>query len=237
MLNYDNLSLTAATALQNEMRHSLSLHTQINNSTTIAGGDISHNKDTDVIYAGIIVLSYPQMVVQSYSLVVASTKFPYVPGFLGFREVPALLQAWEQLPVKPGIMILDGQGITHPRRMGIASHFGLLANCPAIGCAKSMLFGNYPPLPPDKFSSSPITNNNELLGYALRTKDSVSPVYVSPGHKVSVADSLEIMKNCVQKHRIPEPTRQAHNYVNLLRMGRLQPGYYEVDRQMGLFEF
>lgn len=144
MLNYDTFTLTEATALQNELQHSLLQQTCINDFTTIAGADISHNKDTDVIYAGIVVLSYPQMVVQSYSLITAKTTFPYIPGYLGFREVPALLLAWEQLPVKPGVVILDGQGITHPRRMGIASHFGVLTNHSTIGCAKSMLYGHFP---------------------------------------------------------------------------------------------
>jgi len=237
MLTYNHFSLTEAASLQNEMRHSLSLQTQINGITTIAGGDISHNKDTDIIYAGIVILSYPQMIVQSYSLVKSKTTFPYIPGFLGFREVPALLQAWNQIPAKPDVMILDGQGITHPRRMGIASHFGLLADCPSIGCAKNMLFGKFPDLSTEKFSISPITKNDELLGYALRTKNNVEQVYISPGHKVSVKDSLTIMKQCVQKHRIPEPTRQAHNYVNLLRTGKLKPGFHIADTQMGLFDF
>ncbi len=121
MLTYDNISITEATAIQNDLRNKIILQTQSSTITTIAGADISHNKDTDVVYAGIVVLSYPDMVLQSYSLVVACTKFPYVPGFLGFREVPCLLQAWELLPIKPDILILDGHGITHPRGAGIAS--------------------------------------------------------------------------------------------------------------------
>ena len=238
MLNYDHFSLTEATSLQNELRHDLINQTDISDFTTIAGADISHNKDTDIVYAGIVILNYPQMVVQSYSLVVAKTTFPYIPGFLGFREVPALLQAWEQIPVKPGVVILDGQGITHPRRMGIASHFGLLANHATIGCAKSMLFGHFPELGTTKFSDSPILSpNNELLGYALRTKNNVNPVYISPGHKMSVPDSLNIMKQCIKQHRIPEPTRMAHEYVNLIRTGQLQSGFYKADTQIGLFDF
>lgn len=235
MLNYDTMTLTEATALQNELRHKVSLQTYPKNITTIAGGDISHNKDTDIIYAGIVVLSYPQMVLQSYSLVEAKTKFPYVPQYLGFREVPALLQAWEQLPEKPDIMVLDGQGITHPRRMGIASHFGVLANQSTIGCAKNMLFGNYNPLGLEKYSVSAIYDVNEVLGYALRTKAGVKPVYISPGHKVSAADTLDIMKNCVRKHRIPEPTRLAHEKVNLFRVGKLAPGFHKVDMPLDLF--
>src|ERR1044072_4034972 len=146
MLNYNDTSLIEATKIQNELRQKVSLQTFKKNIKTIAGGDISHNKFSNTVYAGIVVLSYPDMVVQSYSLVEAETKFPYVPGYLGFREVPALLQAWEQLPEKPDLMVLDGQGITHPRRMGIAPHFGVLADNPAIGCAKNMLFGKYNPL-------------------------------------------------------------------------------------------
>lgn len=234
--DYNHTSIEEATHIQNLMRGSISLGTFPKKITTIAGADISHNKNSETVYAGIIMLSYPQMVVQSYSLVIAETKFPYVPGYLGFREVPALLEAWQQLPDKPDVMVLDGQGITHPRQMGIASHFGLLADCPAIGCAKSMLFGKFPDLGEKKFSSSPITApNGSLLGYALRTKDKVEPVYISPGNKISVDDSLNIMMQCVQRHRIPEPTRQAHDYVNLLRTGRLKPGFHKADIQGSLF--
>jgi len=236
MANYNNVSLVEATRMQNEMRDHISLITEVRNVTTIAGADISHNKYEDTIYAGIVVLSYPQMIVQSYSLVITETKFPYIPGYLGFREVPALLQAWNQLPIKPDVLVLDGQGITHPRRMGIASHFGVLANQPTIGCAKNMLFGKFPALGDEKFSSSPIQNGDELLGYALRTKDGTKPVYVSPGNNISVTDSLEVMKRCTGRHRIPETTRLAHDKVNLLRTGHARPGYHKIDTQMGLFD-
>lgn len=237
MLNYDSVSIIEATKLQIELRQQLILETRLPNTVkTIAGGDISHNKGSETVYAGIVVLSYPEMTVLSYSLIESKTKFPYIPGYLGFREVPALLLAWQQLHEKPDLMILDGQGITHPRQMGIASHFGLLADAPSIGCAKNMLFGNYRPLAPDKFSTSAIVNKEEkTIGYALRTKKDVKPVFISPGHKVSVADSLPLMKNCVMKHRIPEPTRLAHEKVNLLRVGRLEAGFYEADIQGTLF--
>lgn len=235
MKNYDGTSLTEATEIQNQLRNSVSLITENKQITTIAGGDISHNKDTDIVYAGIVVLSYPQMQLLSYSLVVSKTIFPYVPGYLGFREVPSLLEAWQQLPQKPDLMILDGQGVTHPRRMGIASHFGVLANHPSIGCAKNMLYGNYRPLGLEKFSTSPIISQEEHMGYAVRTKDNVKPVYISPGHKVSVNDSLELIKPCILKHRIPEPTRLAHEKVNLFRVGKLKEGYHTVSVQGELF--
>lgn len=235
MLNYDTISLTEAANMQNELSKKVSLTTENVNITTIASGDISHNKDSDIVYAGIVVLSYPQMIPLSYSLVMAKTTFPYIPGYLGFREVPALIKAWDMLLQKPDLMILDGQGITHPRRMGIASHFGVLTGHSSIGCAKNMLYGDYKSLGLDKFNDSPIISNGEHIGFALRTKDGVKPVYISPGHKVSVNDSLKLMKACVRKHRIPEPTRHAHEKVNLFRVGKLKEGYHVIDVQTELF--
>ncbi len=235
MLNYDNTTITEATDIQNELRKQVLLVSGNSKITTIAGGDISHNKDTDVVFAGIVVLSYPGMEVLSYSLVETKTRFPYVPQYLGFREVPALLEAWQQLPVKPDMIVLDGQGITHPREMGIACHFGVMTDHPSIGCAKNMLFGEYKPLGLEKFSESHIVANGGVKGYALRTKSGVKPVYISPGHKVSVEDSIDIMKNCVLKHRIPEPTRMAHEKVNLFRVGKLKAGYHVADVQGSLF--
>lgn len=235
MLNYEGISLIDATNIQNQLRNKVSLITQNSSITTIAGADISHNKDTDIVYAGIVVLSYPQMIPLSYSLVIAKTTFPYIPGYLGFREVPAILQAWNQIPEKPDLMILDGQGITHPRRMGIASHFGVLTDHPSIGCAKNMLYGDYKPLGLKKYNDSPIISQGEHIGFVLRTKDGVKPVYISPGHKVSVNDSLELMRPCILKHRIPEPTRLAHEKVNLFRIGKLKEGYHVIDVQTELF--
>ncbi len=235
MLSYDSTSLTEATQIQNELRHSVSLVTENKNITTIAGGDISHNKDTDVVYAGIVVLSYPKMELLSYSLIKSRTTFPYVPQYLGFREVPPLLQAWEHIPVKPDLIVLDGQGVTHPRCLGIAAHFGVLANHAAIGCAKNMLHGSYSPLGLERLNTSAIISDGVHMGYALRTKAGIKPVYISPGHKVSVQDSLAIMEKCVLKHRIPEPTRIAHDMVNLFRIGRLKEGYHVADVQGSLF--
>lgn len=235
MLNYDATSIAEATAIQNELRHRVILNTAPKAITTIAGADISHNAADDTLYAGIIILSYPSLSLLSYSLVKSSTKFPYVPNFLGFREVPTLLQAWQQIDIKPDVLILDGQGIIHPRRLGIASHFGVLTDHPTIGCAKRMLHGNHKPLGQQKFSTSPVTDGDETLGYSLRTKVSVKPVYVSPGHKISLNDSLAIVKSCVLKHRLPEPTRIAHEKVNLFRVGQLKEGYHKFDVQGELF--
>lgn len=235
MINYNTISLIEATKMQNEMRKKVRLTALRSSIKTIAGADISHNKNSDIIYAGIVVLSYPEMEVLSYSLIEAKTSFPYVPQYLGFREVPALIEAWEQLPEKPDICILDGQGIAHPRRMGIASHFGVLTNSATIGCAKNILYGTYKPLGLEKFSSSFICDGEEKIGFSLRTKNDVKPVYISPGNNISINESLEVIKNCVRKHRIPEPTRLAHEKVNLFRVGKLKTGYFKTDIQTSLF--
>ncbi len=235
MLDYDDFTIERAMHLQNEMKNRISLMTLNKNIRTIAGADISHDVGSSKLYAGIVILSYPDMIPLSYSLAEGDSKFEYKAEFLAFREVPTLMKAWEQIPVKPDLLILDGQGITHPRRMGIASHFGLLANYPTIGCAKNMLHGEYSILEDEKFSSCPIYKNEEKLGFALRTKNSVKPVFISPGHHVSVDDSLEIMMNTIQKYRIPEPTRHAHLMVNLFRTGQRKEGFHELDSQLPLF--
>lgn len=235
MLNYDDFTIEMATRLQNEMKENISLKTRNKNISTIAGADISHEVGSSKLYAGIVILSYPDLIPLSYSLAVGESKFEYKAEYLAFREVPTLIKAWEQIPVKPDLLILDGQGITHPRRMGIASHFGLLTDHPTIGCAKNMLHGKYDVLEDEKFSFRPIYKNQDKIGFALRTKTHVKPVFISPGHHMSVDDSLEIMNRTVQKYRIPEPTRQAHVMVNLFRTGQRQAGYHEFDVQLPLF--
>ena len=236
MFTYDHFSLTEATKLQLEMRDKIILRPLGKTIKTIAGADISFNKNATTVYAGMVILSYPEMIEQSYALAEAKTTFPYLSGYLAFREVPALLHAWNLLREKPDVLVLDGQGITHPRKMGIASHFGVLEQLPTIGCAKNMLYGKFDDLGLEKFSSAPICVKGELLGFALRTKDKVQPVYISPGNLITSEESLEVMKNCIGKYRIPEPTRNAHDKVNLFRTGKLKAGFYsENNQQMNLF--
>ncbi len=237
MLTYDHFSIPEATQLQLEMQNKIVLKPLEKPLQLIAGADISFNKYETKVYAGIILLRYPEMIIHSFALAEAETTFPYVSGYLAFREVPALLHAWQLLPQKPDLMVLDGQGITHPRKMGIASHFGVLENVPAIGCAKSMLYGKFEDLGEKKFSSAPIFGKGEKLGYALRTKNKVQPVYVSPGHLITAEESLEIIKNCTGKYRIPEPTRLAHDKVNLFRTGKLKSGLHQGASDLPLTLF
>jgi deoxyribonuclease V len=236
MLTYDKISIEEATQIQWKMREQILLKPLGKEIKTIAGADISFNKFSTTVYAGIVVMDYPQMTVRHYSLAIDETAFPYVTGYLAFREVPSLIKAWNMLPEKPDVLVLDGQGITHPRRLGIATHFGILENQPAIGCAKSMLYGVFDRLGLEKFSTCPIVSKEEILGYAVRTKNAVKPVYISPGNLITAKESLEIIKNCIGKYRIPEPTRIAHEKVNLFRTGKLAEGFHiEEEIQSTLF--
>lgn len=237
MITYDHISIPEANLLQQEMSKQIVLKPFEKKIKTIAGADISFNKFSNTVFAGIIVLSYPEMKVLSYSLIETETTFPYVSGYLAFREVPSLLEAWNQLPEKPDVLVLDGQGISHPRRMGIASHFGVLENQVTIGCAKSMMYGKLEDLGLDKNSFAAILDKeNELLGFALRTKNAVKPIYISPGNLITPEESLEIIKDCVGRYRIPEPTRLAHELVNSFRTGNLAAGFHlHEEKQSALF--
>ncbi len=217
-----------AIALQKKLRSSIQITPFEGVLQVIGGADISFNRFDPVVYAGMVLLSYPSLEVIAYSLVKSTALFPYIPGLLSFREIPALLQVWEQIPHKPDLVMVDGQGIAHPRRMGIASHFGLVTDTPTIGCAKSPLMPVYTEPARAKGSIGTITDNGEQIGLVIRTKDGVKPVYVSPGHKTDLNDSQQILLRCVQQHKLPEPTRQAHLYVNRFRKGELQPGYHTV---------
>lgn len=223
---YNNITVSEAAALQKSLRSQIELQTPAGFSVrTIAGADISFNKYETTVYAGIIVLSFPELQPIAHSLVKTEVTFPYVSGYLAFREVPALLEAWNQLPQKPDVLVVDGHGIAHPRRMGIASHFGVLTGQPTIGCAKKILFGKYQPPPDERGAYTDIQDKGEVIGAVLRTRQKVKPVFVSPGHKLSLNDSIAIILQCMGKYRIPEPTRKAHELVNAFRRGEVQEGY------------
>jgi deoxyribonuclease V len=225
---YNDITVSEAAVLQKELRNKLNLETpQDFTVNTIAGADISFNKYETTVYAGIIVLSFPALQPIAHSLVKTEVTFPYVSGFLAFREVPALLEAWQQLPQKPDVLVVDGHGIAHPRRMGIASHFGVLTGQPTIGCAKKILFGKYQPPPDIKGTYSYIQNKEEVLGAVLRTREKVKPVFISPGHKLSLQDSIDIILQSMGRYRIPEPTRRAHELVNAFRRGEVPEGYVQ----------
>lgn len=141
--NYESLSPVQAVKYQAELRKNINLQPFDGSVRTIGGADISFNKHSTLVHAGIVVMTYPELKLIYRAGTVAQTDFPYIPGLLAFREIPALMQVWDTLEIKPDVMLLDGQGIAHPRRLGIATHFGLLTMLPSIGVAKSRLFGRF----------------------------------------------------------------------------------------------
>ena len=231
---YDNFSFDEAAKLQIELATKLKFN-GVDRVSSIAGADISFNKDSSTMYAAIVILSYPELKLKAYALETYETTFPYKAGFLGFKEVPALLKVWDLIIDKPDVVVLDGNGILHPRRMGVASHFGILANQPTIGCAKSLLHGKNHLPENSKYSTAEIKNNQEFLGFALRTKVNCAPVYISAGHLITQQQSIDIMKRCIGNYRIPEPTRIAHEIVNQFRIGELQNGFHNVQAPLTLF--
>ncbi|MFD1141563.1 deoxyribonuclease V [Larkinella insperata] len=214
---------TEAVALQQQLRHQIRIEPLTKPVETIAGCDISFNKFEETVYAGIVVLELATLQVIEEAGVISSATFPYIPGLLSFREIPSLLEAWAKLRTEPDVVMFDGQGIAHPRRIGIASHGGLFLDRPTFGCAKSVLVGKYDEPAPERGAWSPMKHYGETIGAALRTKNKVNPVYVSSGHRIDFQTAIDLTLRCDGGYRIPEPTRRAHNLVNALRRGERAP--------------
>ena len=215
---YDQLSPSDAVLMQKQLRQQIDISPLDKPIRFIGGADISFNKFEETVYAGIVILKFPEIVLVEKVSIISQTRFPYISGLLAFREIPALLKAWEKVETKPDLMVLDGQGIAHKRRVGIATHFGLITNVPSIGCAKSRLTGLYTEPDNIPFAESPLMDKEEQIGVVLKSKLNCKPLFISPGHKVSIAQSVDIIKACIRKYRMPEPTRLAHLLVNETRI-------------------
>ena len=212
-----NLSPTEAIALQKRLREQLRIEPLASSVRTVAGADISFNKHSPLVYAGIVVLRLPELDIVEEAGVETEVHFPYISGLLSFREMPALLQAWAMLKTEPDAVMLDGQGIAHPRRIGIGAHFGLFVERPTFGCAKSVLCGQFKEPSIERGNWSPMEHRDEVIGAAVRTKTKVQPVYVSPGHLIDLPGAIDLALRCDGGYRVPEPTRRAHLLVNALR--------------------
>ncbi|HXG18398.1 MAG TPA: deoxyribonuclease V [Methylomirabilota bacterium] len=217
LLHRWNVSPEEAVEIQNQLRAQIDLHSEPEKLETVAGIDVSYDKGSDWLFAAIVVLHVADLQLIGSASAVAQVPFPYIPGLLSFRECPAVLQAWDKLQIQPDCIMCDGQGIAHPRRLGIASHLGLWLDIPSIGCAKSLLVGAYREPGATRGSTEPLIHRKEHVGAIVRTKDRVSPVFVSPGHKITLKKAVEIVLACCTKHRLPEPTRRAHLLVNEIR--------------------
>ena len=210
-----NLTPAEAIALQNELRQRVETEDRLPAIRHVAGVDVGFEQDGRVTRAAVVVLSFPGLEVVERSLAKVPTNFPYVPGLLSFRELPAVLAALRQLKTTPDIILCDGQGIAHPRRFGIASHLGVILDVPCIGVAKTRLVGKYTEPPISKGSWNPLLDGEETIGAVLRTRSAVKPVYVSSGHRVGLETAINMTLACTTRYRLPETTRQAHHMASL----------------------
>ncbi len=180
----------------------------------VAGCDVAFKKDSNIACAGIILLSFPKLDVIFEKIIFSEVKFPYIPGFLSFRETPVLLKLFKSVPYEIDLIFVDGNGIAHPRKFGIASHLGVILDLPTIGCGKTYLLGEYNEPENQAGSYSMLFYKDEIVGAVVRTKNNVKPIFVSVGHKVCLDDAINYTLKFCKGYRIPEPIRKAHILVN-----------------------
>lgn len=209
-----NVTPKEAVAIQERLRQAVITSDDLPTVRYIAGIDIGFTKNKTVTRAAVVVLSFPDLIVQERAVAHLPTTFPYVPGLLSFREAPAALEALSSLAICPDLLLVDGQGFAHPRRMGLACHLGLISDIPSIGVAKSRLVGQHGELPESRGCQAPLIENGEVIGVVLRTRTGVKPVYVSIGHRVSLETAVAYTLACTPKFRLPETTRQAHRLAS-----------------------
>ena len=198
-----------AIAIQNQLQPEVITEDQLTKVQYVAGVDMGFEEDGTVSRAAVAVLSFPELQLQEQAIARRPTTFPYIPGFLSFREIPAVLDALEKISITPDLILCDGQGTAHPRRFGIACHLGVLIDIPTIGVAKSLLVGKHDELAVEKGSWQPLRYQGETVGAVLRSRTGVKPLYVSPGHRISLPTAIDYVLRCTTKYRLPETTRWA----------------------------
>ena len=223
-----DVSPSEAKEIQQGLRSRVSTEKTFSQVNTVAGVDLAI-KD-EVARAAIVVLSYPELTPLDYSLAELPVEFPYIPGLLAFREAPAVLAALEKLKTEPDLFIFDAQGLAHPRRLGLATHLGVIMDRPSIGCAKSRLCGSHHEPGPDRGSYTHLYDDDEIIGAVVRTQTGVSPLYVSIGHQVDLPTAIEYVLSCCTKYRLPETTRYAHRVAGgeKLQIEVSQPTLFEL---------
>lgn len=209
----------SAVALQQLLRRQVVLRPLPKHVTLVAGADVSYHPGNNLMHAGVVLLRLPDLTCVCRASASTRVSFPYVPGFLSFREVPALIEAFRRLEGQPDVVICDGQGIAHMRGVGLASHIGLVLGVPSVGCAKSRLVGTHHPVAPARGRRSCLRYQGRVVGSVVRTREGVNPVYVSPGHLADIPTSVRLVLRCATRFRLPEPIRAAHSLVNCVRKG------------------
>jgi deoxyribonuclease V len=213
-----DLTVAQAREIQQEMRGQLVRHPPAGFwPRLVAGADVSVERFKHYGYAALVVLRADTLEVVGESAAAAELRFPYVPGYLSFRELPPLQACWERLEPKPDVVVFDGQGYAHPRRFGLACHGGVLWDVPSVGCAKNLFVGTHGELGNERGDTSPIVHEDETLGMALRTRAGAKPVYVSAGHRMDLETAVDLVLRLSPRYRQPETTRRAHQLVNEIR--------------------
>jgi deoxyribonuclease V len=200
--------------IQETLRQHVITRDRLRKPRTVAGVDVGFEEAGRVTRAAVAVLDFPELTLCESAVVRRKTRFPYVPGYLSFRETPAVLAALDKLRGIPDLLLCDGQGYAHPRRFGFACHLGLLADIPSIGVAKSRLVGGHGKLAARKGAWVPLLDDDERIGAVLRTRTGVQPLYVSIGHRISLETAIDYVLRCTTRFRLPETTRYAHRLAS-----------------------
>ena len=216
-----DVTYAEAVAIQEELRHHVVTVGRLGPVDTVAGVDVGF-PDPHIARAAIVVLCFPDLRPLDSAVAEVALEFPYIPGLLAFREVPAVLAAVEKLQIQPDLFIFDAQGLAHPRRFGLASHAGLLLDRPSIGCAKSRLVGDFVEPSAERGAMSPLMDGGENIGAVVRTRTGVRPVFVSIGHRVDLETAVRYVLDCAPTYRLPETTRYAHRVAGGAEIPRAQ---------------
>jgi deoxyribonuclease V len=203
-----------ARAIQESLRSRVATHDAFGAPQRVAGIDVGFEDSGRTARAAVVVLDFPGLALRAQAIARQPVRFPYVPGYLSFREIPVVLDALAQLRAMPDVILCDGQGIAHPRRLGIASHLGVLLDVPTVGVGKSRLIGRYEEPAAQKGAWTPLRDQNEIIGAVLRTRATAKPLYISSGHRVSLESAIDLVMRCTTRYRLPETTRAAHRLAS-----------------------
>lgn len=231
----------AAIALQQKLRTQVIATDHFESIQFVAGVDAGFEQAGTITRAAVAVLRLSDLQLVDQAIAYLPTTFPYIPGFLSFREVPAILEALRQITTPPDLILCDGQGLAHPRRFGIACHLGVLLNCPTIGVAKSRLMGTHAPVPDAKGQWAALLDRGEEIGAVLRSRDHTNPLYISIGHRISLPTAIDYVLRCTPKYRLPETTRWADKLASNRKGGpqlsnpQTSPKAVDTGEQMELF--
>jgi deoxyribonuclease V len=217
MLHRWDLTPTEAITLQKELAGKVDATPLVTACGHVAGADVSYNRFSSTLYAAVLVLRTSDWTVIEEQSGVGEATFPYIPGLLSFREAPIYLELFARLRTRPEVVFVDGQGVAHPRRLGIASLLGLWLRIPTIGCAKTRLIGEYDAPGPDAGDTAPLRHHGDIIGSVVRTKPRTNPLFISTGHLIDLSSSVRLVLSACRGYRVPEPTRQAHLHVNAMR--------------------